>query len=87
MWVSRSSIRMGRSAGCVRSSGPCGSSSTRTFASSGTHCEMGSLNASLPSSIMLIAAATVTGLVIEAMRNNVSCASVVSRRHRGSRFR
>ncbi|CNI19992.1 Uncharacterised protein [Mycobacterium tuberculosis] len=63
---------MARCAGCVRSSGPCGSSSTRTPASSGTQRVIGSRGVSLPSSTRLIAAATVTGLVIDAMRNNVS---------------
>ncbi|CKS86098.1 Uncharacterised protein [Mycobacterium tuberculosis] len=63
---------MARRAGCVRSSGPAASSSTATLQSSGAQRVIGSRSASLPSSTRLIAAATVTGLVIDAMRNSVS---------------
>ena len=41
-------------------------------ASSGNHFATGSVSANFPSSSSAIAAATVTGLVIEAMRNSVS---------------
>ena len=41
-------------------------------ANSGSHLVTGSVSASLPSSISVIAAATVTGLVIDAMRKMVS---------------
>ncbi len=41
-------------------------------ANSGSQRVIGSRNASLPSSTRLIAAATVTGLVIDAIRNMVS---------------
>ena len=63
---------MGRWAGSVRSSGPCDSASTRMSDSSGSHLDTGSLSASLPSSIRDIAAAIVTGLVIDAIRKIVS---------------
>ena len=63
---------IGRSAGTVSSSGPSESAITRMSASSGSHFATGSVSASLPSSTSVIAAATVTGLVIEAMRKMVS---------------
>ena len=63
---------IGRCAGTVRSSAPRGSASTRMSAISGSHVDTRSVSASLPSSIRVMAAATVTGLVIEAMRKIVS---------------
>ncbi len=63
---------MCRWAGTVRSSGPRGFASTRMSASSGSHVATRSVSDSLPSSISDIAAATVTGLVIDAMRKMVS---------------
>ena len=68
----------------VLSSGPSGSISTRMSASSGSHFATGSVSDSLPSSTKAIAAATVTGLVIEAMRKTVSRCIGSRRRHRGS---
>ena len=68
----RSSNVIGRRAGSVLSSGPVASTSTRMSASSGNHFATGSASANFPSSSSAIAAATVTGLVIEAMRNSVS---------------
>ena len=59
-------------AGTVQSSGPVGSASTRISASSGSHRSTGSDRAILPSCTSVIAAATVTGLVIEAIRKIVS---------------
>ncbi len=63
---------IGRRAGTVRSSGPIGSTSTCMSANSGSHRLTGSDRASRPSSTRAIAAATVTGLVIEAIRKIVS---------------
>ena len=63
---------IGRSAGAVSSSEPRVSVITRSSDNSGSHFATGSVSASLPSSTSVIAAATVTGLVIEAMRNMVS---------------
>ena len=63
---------IGRLAATVSSSGPCGSTRTRISAISGSHLLIGSVSASLPSSASAIAAATVTGLVIEAIRKRVS---------------
>jgi hypothetical protein len=63
---------MGRWAGTVRSSGPPESASTRTPASSGSQSVTGSARVNRPSSTNAIAAATVTGLLIEAMRKIVS---------------
>ena len=63
---------IGRSAGTVSSSEPRTSVITRRSDSSGSHFVTGSVSASLPSSTSVIAAATVTGLVIDAMRNIVS---------------
>ena len=63
---------IGRLAATVSSIGPVGSTSTRMSASSGNHRATGSVSASAPSSTSAIAAATVTGLVIEAMRKIVS---------------
>ena len=48
------------------------SETTRSPDNSGSHFATGSASASLPSSTSVIAAATVIGLVIEAMRNMVS---------------
>ena len=45
---------------------------TRISDSSGTHFATGSLSVNLPCSTSVIAAATVTGLLIDAMRNMVS---------------
>ena len=63
---------IGRSAATVSSSEPRMSAITRISDSSGSHFATGSVSASLPSSTSVIAAATVTGLVIDAMRNMVS---------------
>ena len=63
---------IGRCAGTVLSSGPVGSASTRGAANSGSHRAIGSRRLSAPVSTNAMAAATVTGLVIDAMRNTVS---------------
>ena len=63
---------MGRRAGSVRSSGPRASRSTRMSANSGSHFVTGSFSLNLPSSASAIAAATVTGFVIDAIRKMVS---------------
>ena len=63
---------IGRSAGTVSSSEPRMSVITRISDSSGSHFATGSVRANLPSSMRVIAAATVTGLVMDAMRNMVS---------------
>ena len=63
---------IGRRAATVFSRGPVGSTSTRISAISGNHRLTGSVSVSLPCSIRAIAAATVTGLVIEAIRKMVS---------------
>ena len=65
-------MRMLRFAGCVLSSGPVGLSRTCGRANSGAQRATGSLSDSLPSSTWLITAATVTGLVMDAIRNSVS---------------
>ena len=61
-----------RFAGSVWSRGPAGSFSTCMFANSDAQRVMGSSRRILPCSISIIAAAVVTGFVIEAMRNSVS---------------
>ena len=63
---------IGRRAATVSSSGPPGSTSTRISASSGTQRVIGSDSANLPSSASAMAAATVIGLVIEAILKMVS---------------
>ena len=63
---------IGRRSGTVSSSGPSGSAITRRSASSGSHGATGSVSANLPSSTSAIAAATVTGLLIDAIRKMVS---------------
>ena len=63
---------IGRWAATVLSSEPFGSTSTRISASSGSHRLTGSVSVNLPSSISVIAADTVIGLVIDAIRKMVS---------------
>src|SRR4051812_13946829 len=70
--VNRSRKVIGRFASSVASSGPSGSRSTRTWASSGAQISMASSSANRPSSSSIKAATVVTGLVIEAMRKMVS---------------
>ena len=61
---------IGRSAASVWSSGPFGSRRTRRPASSGAWRVMGSSSAKRPSWLGVKAAIVVTGLVIDAIRNN-----------------
>ena len=61
-----------RCADTVLSRGPAASLNTRRLASSGIQREIGSASEILPSSMSIKAATEVIGLVIEAMRNNVS---------------
>ena len=70
----RSSTVIGLMAGSLllSSRGPAGSLSTERSANSGSHLEMGSERASLPSSSSCRASTVVRGLVMEAMRNSVS---------------
>ena len=70
--VSRSRTVMARRAGTVYSSGPSTRISTRRSASSGSRSSTGSSSRSTHSSTRIIAAAAVTGLLIDAMRKIVS---------------
>ena len=63
---------IGRRSAVVSSSALPGSISTRSAATSGTQRATGSSSANRPSSASVIAAATVTGLLIEAIRKIVS---------------
>ena len=62
-----------RSAGSVSPRGPSEERSTRMFRNSGAQRAIGSVRANRPSSSSMSAAVEVTGLVIEAMRNRLSC--------------
>lgn len=66
--VSRSNTVIGRTAGTTSSAGPSGVRTTFGDASSGSHRPTGSEAAIRPSSISIMAAAAVSGLVIEAIR-------------------
>ncbi len=70
--VSRSRVVIALRAGTVSSSGPLSSRSTWRSLSSGSSRSTGSSRPISPSSISAIVAAPVTGLVMDAMRNNES---------------